>query len=133
VEAHRVVRRRGSHISLDNRLADGGKVGAGGPLSPGRFLVLISVKRPSQLQGHSAPGRIRSIEKPNDLIGNRTRNLPYLESCNNFLFCIIHFGITPRYKLALCRTSVLPLQCGAERHAYRRQTPSHDYVNIFVD
>jgi hypothetical protein len=27
-------------------------------------------------QGHNAAGRIRSIEKSNDLIGNRTRNLP---------------------------------------------------------
>jgi hypothetical protein len=30
-------------------------------------------------QGHSAAGRIRSIEKSNDLIGNRTRELP---ACN---------------------------------------------------
>jgi hypothetical protein len=27
-------------------------------------------------QGHSAAGSIRSIEKSNDLIGNRTRDLP---------------------------------------------------------
>jgi hypothetical protein len=27
-------------------------------------------------QGHSAAGRIRSIENTNDLIGNRTRDLP---------------------------------------------------------
>jgi hypothetical protein len=38
-------------------------------LPPGRFLVLISVKRLSQLQGHSAAGRVRSIEKYSDLIG----------------------------------------------------------------
>jgi hypothetical protein len=43
----------------------------------GRFLVLIS--RLSRPQGHSAAGRIRSIEKPNDLIGNWTRDLP---ACN---------------------------------------------------
>jgi hypothetical protein len=36
------------------------------------FLVLISVKRPSRPQGHSAAGRIGSIEKSNDDIGNRT-------------------------------------------------------------
>jgi hypothetical protein len=32
--------------------------------------------RLSRLQGHSAAGRIRSIEKSNDHIGNRTRYLP---------------------------------------------------------
>jgi hypothetical protein len=48
---------------------------AGHPLPPGRFLVLISVKRLSEPQGHSAAGRIRSTEKSND-IGNRTRDLP---------------------------------------------------------
>jgi hypothetical protein len=31
-------------------------------LPPGRFLVLISVKRLSKLQGHSVAGRIKSIE-----------------------------------------------------------------------
>jgi hypothetical protein len=43
--------------------------------TPGRFLVLISVKSLSRPQGHSATGRTRSILKPNDLIGNRFRNL----------------------------------------------------------
>jgi hypothetical protein len=41
---------------------------AGRPLPPGRFLVLISVR--------GWAGRIRSIEKFNDLIGNRARDLP---------------------------------------------------------
>jgi hypothetical protein len=49
---------------------------AGRPLLPRRFLVLISVKRLRRHQGHSAGGRIRWIEKSNDLIGNRTRDLP---------------------------------------------------------
>jgi hypothetical protein len=49
---------------------------AGRALPPGTFLVLISVKRPSLPQGHSAAERIRSIEKSNDLIGNRTRDIP---------------------------------------------------------
>jgi hypothetical protein len=48
----------------------------GCPLPPGRFLVLISVRgwvdRP---QGYSVVGSIRSIEKSNDVIGNRTCNL----------------------------------------------------------
>jgi hypothetical protein len=42
---------------------------AGRLLPPGRFLVLISVR------GHSAAGRIRSIEKIH-LIRTRTRDLP---------------------------------------------------------
>jgi hypothetical protein len=46
------------------------------PLPPGRFLVLISVRGRIDPQGHSAAGRIRSIEKFNDLIGNRTCNFP---------------------------------------------------------
>jgi hypothetical protein len=45
------------------------------PLSPGKFLVLISVKRLSRPQGHSAAGRIWSIEKSSDLIWNRTHDL----------------------------------------------------------
>jgi hypothetical protein len=49
---------------------------AGCSLVPRRFLVLISVKRLSRPQGHSAAGRIRSVEKSNDLIGNQTRDLP---------------------------------------------------------
>jgi hypothetical protein len=47
---------------------------AGRPLIPGRFVVLISV-RGCLTQGHSVAGRIRLIEKPNYLIGNRTRDL----------------------------------------------------------
>jgi hypothetical protein len=45
-------------------------------LPPGRLMVLISVKRLRRPQSYSAAGRIRSIEKSNDLIGNRTRDLP---------------------------------------------------------
>jgi hypothetical protein len=47
-----------------------------GPLPPGRFLVLISVKSLSIFRDHIAAGRIRSIGKSNDVIGNRTRDLP---------------------------------------------------------
>jgi hypothetical protein len=42
------------------------------PLPSGRFLVLISVWGWVRPQGHSAAGRIRSIEKSNDLIWIRT-------------------------------------------------------------
>jgi hypothetical protein len=47
---------------------------AGRALPPGIFLVLISVKRLSRPQGHSAAGRIRSIEKIH-IIETRTRDL----------------------------------------------------------
>jgi hypothetical protein len=70
------VGRRGSHIFLDNWLTDCGE-------------VVSLTRRPhlyhqedswysflSRPQGHSAGGRLRSIEKSNDLIGNRTRDLP---------------------------------------------------------
>jgi hypothetical protein len=40
------------------------------------FLVLISVKRMSQPQGHSAAGRIMSMKNSSDTIGNRCRDLP---------------------------------------------------------
>jgi hypothetical protein len=40
------------------------------------FLVLISVKRLSRPQGHSAAGRMMSMKKSNGTIGNRTRDLP---------------------------------------------------------
>jgi hypothetical protein len=40
------------------------------------ILVLISVERLSKPQGHSAAGRIRYIEKCNDLVGSRTRDHP---------------------------------------------------------
>jgi hypothetical protein len=65
---------------LDIRLTDGSEIVSHTPrppfLPPGRFLVLISVKRLSRLQGHSAAGRIRSNEKSKDLIGNRSRCFP---------------------------------------------------------
>jgi hypothetical protein len=51
------------------------------------LLVPISVKRLSQPQGHTAAGSIRTIENSNDLIGNRTRDLPAFEEIINlFLF-----------------------------------------------
>jgi hypothetical protein len=41
--------------------------------SPGRFLVHLSVR---DLQGYSAGGRIKSNEKSNVFIGNRTFDFP---------------------------------------------------------
>ena len=40
------------------------------------FLILISVKRLRQPQGHSAAERIMSMQNSNDTIENRTRDLP---------------------------------------------------------
>jgi hypothetical protein len=44
VEACMVVRRRGSHISLSDRLTEGGEVVSRPPPPEGRFLVLIRVR-----------------------------------------------------------------------------------------
>jgi hypothetical protein len=79
MEAHRVVRRWGSHI-LSRQSAHRWRWGCQPNVPaafypPGRFLVLISVKKLSRPQGHSAAGRIRSIEKIH-LIGTRIRDLP---------------------------------------------------------
>ena len=46
------------------------------PLSPGNFPGTLFYYRPSQPQGHGATGRIMSMKKSNDTIGNRTRDLP---------------------------------------------------------
>jgi hypothetical protein len=46
MEAHRVVRRRGSHIflAIGSQMAVRSALRAGRPLPPGIFLVLISVR-----------------------------------------------------------------------------------------
>jgi hypothetical protein len=49
---------------------------AGRPLPPRKIPGTHFCERLSRPQGHSAAGRIRSIEKSIDLIGTRTRNLP---------------------------------------------------------
>jgi hypothetical protein len=79
VEAHRVLRRRDSHIFLTIGSQMAVRLSAfraGRPLAPARFLVRISVKRLSRPPGHSAAGRFSSTEKSNDLIRNRNRDLP---------------------------------------------------------
>jgi hypothetical protein len=60
---------------------------AGRPLPARRFLVLISVKRPSRPRALvRLEGLRRPIEKYSDLIGNRTRDLPacLFVQCINF-------------------------------------------------
>jgi hypothetical protein len=46
------------------------------PFTPRKIPGTHFRQRLSRPQGHSAAGRIRSIEKSSDLIGNRTRDLP---------------------------------------------------------
>jgi hypothetical protein len=82
VEAHRVVRCRGSHI-LPRQSAHRWRWGcqcytpAAIYLPPaGRFLVFISVRGSVNPRAHSEAGKIMSNEKFNDVIGNRTRDLP---------------------------------------------------------
>jgi hypothetical protein len=63
---------------LDNRLKDGGEVVSltrRPPFTPSKFPGTHFCWRLRRTQSHSAAGRMRSIEKSNDLIGNRTRNL----------------------------------------------------------
>jgi hypothetical protein len=49
---------------------------AGLPLPPRNLPGTHFCQRPSRPQGHSKAGRVRLIEKSNDLIGIRTRYLP---------------------------------------------------------
>jgi hypothetical protein len=61
VKAHRVVRRRGSHIFLNSRLTDGGEVvslSRRPPFTAGGIPGTHFCYRPSRPQGHSAAGRI---------------------------------------------------------------------------
>jgi hypothetical protein len=49
---------------------------AGRPLPTRKIPGTHFCQRLSRTQSHSAAGRIRSNEKSNELIGNRTRDLP---------------------------------------------------------
>jgi hypothetical protein len=74
------VRRRGSHTFLNIRLTDGGKfvsLTRRPPFAPQKdSWYSFMLEAEESTQGHSAAGRIRSIEKSSDLIGNGIRDLP---------------------------------------------------------
>jgi hypothetical protein len=64
---------------LDNRFTNAREVVSRTcrpPFTPWKMLATHFCYRLSRFQGHSAAGRAGSIENPNDLIGNRTRDLP---------------------------------------------------------
>jgi hypothetical protein len=64
---------------LGNRLTDRGEVvslALRPPFAPGKISGTHFCWRLSQPQGHTAAGKIRSIERSNDLVRNQTYNLP---------------------------------------------------------
>jgi hypothetical protein len=64
---------------LESRLIDGGEVVSltrRPPFTPRKIPDTHFCSRLSRPQGHNTAGRIRSIEKSNDLIGNGNRDLP---------------------------------------------------------
>jgi hypothetical protein len=66
-------------FSLDNRLTDGGEIvslTSRPSFTPQEDSWHPFILEAESTHGHSAAGRIRLIEKSNDLIGIRTRNLP---------------------------------------------------------
>jgi hypothetical protein len=66
-------------LFLDNRLIDGGevvKLMRRPPFTHRKIPGTHFCYRLSRPQGQNATGRIRSIKKSNDLIGNRTREFP---------------------------------------------------------
>jgi hypothetical protein len=79
VQAHRVVRPRGSHIvhtivsQIAVRLS---ALCAGRPLPTGRFLVFIYVRGCVDPRAHTEPERNELNETYSDLIGNLTRDPP---------------------------------------------------------
>jgi hypothetical protein len=82
MEARRVVRRRGSLNTVDNRLTDGGEVvnlRRRSPFTPKKIHGTHFCQMLGRTQGHSTARRITSIGKSDDLIRNRNRDLP---ACN---------------------------------------------------
>jgi hypothetical protein len=73
--AHKVFETSRLPYFLDNRLTDGGEVVSLTRRPPGKIPGTDFYYRLSRPEGHNAVGRIRSIKKCNDLIGNRTGDL----------------------------------------------------------
>ena len=74
IRTHNLSRRAAADLRLRPR---GHWVRPPAAFSPQKiFLVLISLKRLSRLQGHCAAGRIISMKNYNEITGNRTRDLP---------------------------------------------------------
>jgi hypothetical protein len=64
---------------LDSRVTDGGEVVGlkrRPPFIPQKESWYSFMLEAESTQGYSAAGRIRSIEKTNDLVGNQTHDLP---------------------------------------------------------
>jgi hypothetical protein len=86
VMAHRVVRRRGAHRFLDNRLTDDGEVVSlmrRAPFTPGKIPGNHFCQRVSRPQGHSAAGRITSIENQIISSGIETATFRLVAYCLN--------------------------------------------------
>jgi hypothetical protein len=99
------VRRRGSHI-FSRQLAhrDDSEVVSRTrrqPFTSGNIPNTHFCQSLSRPQGHSAAGKIRSIEKSNDLIGNRNRDLPACSivpqqtTLPRFPPCEMYWGLFP--------------------------------------
>jgi hypothetical protein len=95
---------------LDNRLTGSGEV-----VSPTPQLLFTPRKIPgthfcyrlSRPQSHSAPGRIKSTEKSNYLVGNRSRDLP-ARSVERVYLILNHIIYVVPYALILNRVCNLP-------------------------
>jgi hypothetical protein len=77
--AHRVVRLRGSYIfgTIGSQMGVSLLALCAGRATPPRKIPSTHFcSRLSRSQGHSTAGRIRSVEKSNDPIGNRSRDIP---------------------------------------------------------
>jgi hypothetical protein len=79
MKVHMVVRDRVPHMfyTIGSQMAVRlSPLRAGRPFTPRKIPGTHFCQNLSRPKGHSADGRIRSIEKSNVLIGNRTRDLP---------------------------------------------------------
>jgi hypothetical protein len=83
-----------SRFSLDSRLTDGGEVVS---LTHRKIPGTHFCQRLNRLQGQSAAGMIKSIEKSSDLTGNETRDLPTFNSASTNYWNHEHKGTSNDY------------------------------------